>query len=63
MTEFACTIVVHVIAPSEAGARAKLASGPLWRSRSALEIVSIEPVHQQHDQAAGVDSLSVDRGG
>lgn len=56
--EYACTIVVTVLASGEAGARAKLDRQVPVSHR----VVSIEPAAQQPGQAAARDSMHVDRG-
>lgn len=59
MTEYACTIVVRVLADSPAEASAKLAR----QVPVSFALHAIEPVPQQPDQAAAAaDGLSVDRG-
>lgn len=55
--EYACTIVVTVLASGEAGAREKLARQVPVSHR----VLSIEPAPQQPDQAAAQDGLSVRR--
>lgn len=58
MNEYACTIVVRVLADSPAEASAKLAR----QVPVSFALHAIEPVPQQPDQAAAADGLSVDRG-